>query len=81
MIKTFRTSGNLFMDSIALNLLFLLSRYLHIVATTILVGGVLFHELIVPVAIADLKEEQKLAVFARRGGRFAGSFISARLSC
>jgi peptidoglycan/LPS O-acetylase OafA/YrhL len=45
--------------------LYLLSRYLHIVCTTLLVGGTLFYEMVVPVAIGDLKTEHQLAVFAR----------------
>jgi hypothetical protein len=48
-----------------MNTLVLLSRYLHIVCTTLLVGGTLFYEMVVPVAIADLKPEQQLAIFAR----------------
>jgi hypothetical protein len=43
----------------------LLSRYLHIVCTTLLVGGTLFYEMVVPIAIDDLREEQQLYVFAR----------------
>src|SRR5205823_2016267 len=43
----------------------LLSRYIHVVATAILVGGTLFYEMVVPVAIGELKTEQQLAVFAR----------------
>lgn len=48
-----------------LNLVYLINRYLHIVATTLLIGGTLFYELIVPVAIDEMKDEQKLWVFAR----------------
>jgi hypothetical protein len=44
---------------------YLLSRYLHVVCTTLLVGGTLFYEMVVPAAITDLKEEQQLVVFAR----------------
>ncbi len=40
-------------------------RWLHIVATTLLVGGTFFYELVVPVAISDLKEAQQLDVFAK----------------
>lgn len=43
----------------------LLARYLHVIAAALLVGGTLFYELIVPVAIDDLKDEQKLWIFAR----------------
>src|SRR5581483_10922987 len=48
-----------------INLGFLLGRYLHIIAATMIVGGTLFYELIVPVAIDELKDPQKLSVFAR----------------
>lgn len=47
------------------NLIDLIARYLHIVCTTLLVGGTLFYEMVVPVAIDELKQEQQLAVFAR----------------
>src|SRR6185437_1904781 len=54
------------------HILFLLSRYIHIVCTTLLVGGTLFYEMVVPAAIADLKEEQQLSVFARARWMFNG---------
>ncbi|HEY8668934.1 MAG TPA: hypothetical protein VIL86_19960 [Tepidisphaeraceae bacterium] len=47
------------------HLIYLLARYLHIVGGTLLVGGTLFYEMVVPVAIGELKEEQQLAVMAR----------------
>src|SRR5687768_1655281 len=47
------------------NLINLLSHYLHIVSTTLLVGGTLFYEMVVPAAIDELKQEQQLAVFAK----------------
>ncbi len=50
---------------VAFNTVMLLARYLHIVCTTLLVGGTLFYEMVVPIAIADLKHEQQLAIFAR----------------
>lgn len=50
---------------IAINTLMLLARYLHIVSMTLLVGGTLFFEMVVPIAIADMKEEQQLAIFGR----------------
>jgi hypothetical protein len=53
------------MFEIVLNLFYLLSRYVHVVATTLLVGGTLFYEMVVPLAIGELKTEQQLAVFAR----------------
>ena len=53
------------MFEIVLNLFYLFSRYLHMVATTMLVGGTFFYEMVVPLAIGELKTEQQLAVFAR----------------
>ena len=47
------------------NTAFPLNRWLHVVASTLLVGGVLFLEFVVPLATADLKEEQQVAVFGR----------------
>ena len=47
------------------NILILINRYLHICCTTLLVGGTLFYEMVVPVAIDELKPEQQLSVFAR----------------
>lgn len=44
-----------------------LVRWLHIVCTTLIVGGTLFYELVVPISIEDLKREQQLYAFARRG--------------
>jgi hypothetical protein len=44
---------------------FLIARYIHVVCTTLLVGGTLFYEMVVPVAIDDLKEEAQLSVFAK----------------
>ena len=48
-----------------LDILFILNRYVHIVCTTVIVGGTLFCEWIVPLAIDDLKREQQLSVFGR----------------
>jgi uncharacterized membrane protein len=47
------------------NILFPLNRWVHLVAGTLLVGGVLFFEFVVPLATEDLKEEQRLSVFGR----------------
>jgi hypothetical protein len=47
------------------HILILVNRYLHIVCTTMLVGGTLFYEMVVPIAIGELKTEQQLSVFAR----------------
>jgi hypothetical protein len=43
----------------------LVARYLHIVCATLLVGGTLFYEMVVPIAIDELRPEQQLSVFAR----------------
>lgn len=43
----------------------LMARYLHIVCATLLVGGTLFYEMVVPVAIADLRPEVQSAIFGR----------------
>jgi hypothetical protein len=48
-----------------MNLAYLLARYLHIVCATVLVGGTLFYEMIVPQAITELRDEHQLAIFAR----------------
>lgn len=53
------------MNLYLLTLLFLVTRYLHIVCATLLVGGTLFFEMVVPIAIEDLHDEQKLLIFAR----------------
>jgi uncharacterized membrane protein len=47
------------------NVLFPINRWVHLVGSTLLVGGVLFFEFVVPLATADLKDEQRLAVFGR----------------
>lgn len=46
-------------------LIYLLGRYIHIVSATLLVGGTLFYEMVVPIAIDELRPEQQLLVFAR----------------
>jgi hypothetical protein len=53
------------METNLVTFLLLLNRYLHIIAAALLIGGTLFYELIVPVAIDELKDPQKLSVFAR----------------
>ncbi len=45
--------------------LFALVRWIHIVCTTLLVGGTLFYEFVIPKAIEDLKEESQLAVLGK----------------
>jgi hypothetical protein len=47
------------------NFFFLFARYLHIVATTLIVGGTLFFELVVPIAIGELRTEVQMVLFAR----------------
>jgi len=47
------------------DVLFVLNRWVHVVGTTLLVGGILFFEFVVPLAVEDLKDEQRLAVFGR----------------
>jgi uncharacterized membrane protein len=44
---------------------FPLNRWLHVVCTSLLVGGALFYEFVIPKAIEDLKEETQLAVLGR----------------
>lgn len=44
---------------------YLIARYLHIVCTALLVGGTLFYEMVVPVAVEDMPEGQQLAVMGR----------------
>lgn len=53
------------MSLLMLNLLSLLARYIHIVCATLLVGGTLFYEMVVPVAIEDLRSEHQLEVMGR----------------
>jgi hypothetical protein len=48
-----------------IDLLLILNRYVHIIATTVIVGGTMFFEVIMPVATDELKEEQQLSVFGR----------------
>jgi uncharacterized membrane protein len=47
------------------DIIFPLGRWVHIVSTTLIVGGTLFFELVLPIAIEDLKREQQFFVFAR----------------
>lgn len=48
-----------------INIALLLARYVHVVASMLLVGGILFYEMVVPAALSDLSAGQQLAVFAR----------------
>jgi uncharacterized membrane protein len=47
------------------DIIYPLSRWIHIVSMTLIVGGTLFFELVLPLSIDDLKREQQLFVFAR----------------
>jgi hypothetical protein len=49
----------------ASDIIYTLTRWVHLVCTTLLVGGTLFFELVLPIAIEDLKNEQQFYVFAR----------------
>jgi uncharacterized membrane protein len=40
-------------------------RWMHLVFTTLIVGGTLFFELVLPIAIEDMRHEDRLYVFAR----------------
>lgn len=53
------------MSFLTTTVVYMLGRYVHIVCATLLVGGTLFYEMVVPIAIDDLRQEQKLSVFAR----------------
>lgn len=60
------------MTHLLFNLAYLLARYLHIVCATVLVGGTLFYEMVVPQAITELRDEHRLAIFARARWFFRG---------
>ncbi|MFI5380390.1 MAG: hypothetical protein ACHRHE_13910 [Tepidisphaerales bacterium] len=47
------------------NILYPLMRWMHIVSSTLIAGGTLFFELVLPIALEDLKNEQRFYVFAR----------------
>jgi hypothetical protein len=47
------------------DIIYPISAWIHIVSMTLIVGGTLFFELVLPIAIDDLKREQQLYVFAR----------------
>ena len=70
--QTTAASGGAIMPYWLYDIVYPLSRWLHIVCTTLIVGGTLFFELVLPIAIEDLKREQQLYVFARRGWFSAG---------
>jgi uncharacterized membrane protein len=47
------------------DIIFPLVRWLHLVCMTLIVGGTLFFELVLPIAIDDLRREQQLFLLAR----------------
>ena len=47
------------------HILFVTMLWLHIVCTTLVVGGTLFFEFVVPLAVEDLMTEQQLTVFGK----------------
>ena len=51
--------------SVLMNVLYLLARYMHLISSMLLVGGILFYETVVPIAISELKAESQIAIFAR----------------
>ncbi len=51
--------------SVLMNVLYLLARYMHLVGGMLLLGGILFYETVVPIAISELKAEAQIAIFAR----------------
>ncbi len=53
------------MEVVWTNIFYLIARYLHVVCATLLVGGTLFYEMVVPIAIQDLRSEQQLAIMGR----------------
>jgi uncharacterized membrane protein len=46
-------------------ILYPLTRWLHIVCATLILGGTLFFELVLPIATEDLRNEQRFYAFAR----------------
>jgi hypothetical protein len=53
------------MENWPAHILYVSMRWLHLVATTLIVGGTLFFEFIVPLATESLKREQQLDVFGK----------------
>jgi hypothetical protein len=49
----------------AQHVIFPTNRWIHVTCTTLLVGGTLFYEFVIPKAIEDLKEESQLSVLGR----------------
>lgn len=48
-----------------LDLVFTFNRWIHIVAMTVLVGGIVFFRFVVPLATEHLQETQQLAIFGQ----------------
>jgi peptidoglycan/LPS O-acetylase OafA/YrhL len=65
------------MHDVLLDLLFILNRYVHIICTTVIVGGTLFFETIVPFATNDLRREHQLSIL----GRARWSFRAIVVTC
>jgi hypothetical protein len=61
------------------NLAYVLERFVHVAAMALLLGGTVFYVWVVPWAIAELKEESKLIVFARARITFRWIVFSAAL--
>lgn len=55
----------MFGSDLGTSLFYILCRYVHVVCTTLLVGGTLFYEMVVPVAIGELRPETQMLVFSR----------------
>jgi peptidoglycan/LPS O-acetylase OafA/YrhL len=53
------------MSEALIHLIDVIARYLHIVSATVLVGGTLFYEMVVPEAVEELKHHQQLDVVGR----------------
>jgi hypothetical protein len=53
------------MENWPAHILYVSMRWMHLVATTLIVGGTLFFEFIVPLATESLKREQQLDVFGK----------------
>jgi uncharacterized membrane protein len=59
------------------DILYVSMRWLHVVATTLIVGGTLFFEFVIPIAIEDFKSEQRLTVLGRARWVFKRVVVAA----
>jgi hypothetical protein len=48
-----------------IHIIYTLARWLHMIGSTLLIGGTLFYEFVIPIAIEDLKPELQLIVVGR----------------